>query len=340
MRIDPDSQYSGDARQLAYLDDALHRVRNIAGVEAAGVTDALPLGKNRTWGAGAKGIVYPPNQYPLAFVHIVTEGYFQAIGTPLKRGRDLTAHDGPDSPPVMLVNETLTRALWPSDNPIGKFIVGPCAKEREVVGVVSDVRHRALEQDSGSEMYIPMRQCGDRGWNLVVRSSLPVNTLAPAVESSLRSIAPELPVGGMRPLMQQVDQAVSARRFTGLLLTGFAGFALLLASLGIYGLISYSVTCRTQDIGIRMALGATALNVQVRIVSGTLVLASLGLVAGLTMSWALVRSASGLLYGIGAGDPVTFAAAAVILMAIAVLAGYLPARRVSGIDPLICLRAE
>ena len=341
MRIDPNSQYSGNARQLAYLNDALHRVRSIAGIRAAGLADALPLGKNRTWGAGAKGVTYPPNKYPLAFVRIITDGYLEAMGMSLKQGRDLTAHDTPDGAQVMLINETLARALWPGENPIGKVMVGGCAKERVVVGVVGDVRHMALEKDSGNEMYIPMRQCPDHGsWDLVVRSTLPFPSLAMAVEASLRPIAPDLPRGGMRPLTQLVDRAVSPRRFIVLLLTGFAAFALLLASLGIYGLISYSVNRRTQEIGVRMALGASPFDVQSRIVVRTLGLAGIGMLAGVVASWGVVRSVSSLLYGVAAGDPVTFGGAALILMAIAALAGYLPARRASKIDPMICLRAD
>ena len=306
------------------------------------LADSLPLGKNRTWGAGAKGKTYLPDTYPSAFVRLITEDYLKAMGMSLKQGRDFTAHDTPDSTQVMLVNETMARNIWPGENPIGKIIVGDCAKEREVVGVVNDVRHMALEKDSGNEMYIPMRQCQDslaRG-ELVVRSATPLASLASAVVASLRPIAPDLPKGGMHPLTQLVDRAVSPRRFLVLLLTGFAGFALLLASLGIYGLISYSVNRRTQEIGIRMALGASTFDVQQRIVVRTLGLAGLGIVAGAAVSWLLAGSIRTLLYGIKPGDPLTFAGTAFLLLAIAALAGYLPARRASKIDPMICLRAE
>jgi ABC-type antimicrobial peptide transport system permease subunit len=186
-----------------------------------------------------------------------------------------------------------------------------------------------------------MRQCPDYGsWDLVVRSRLPLAMLAASVEAGLRPIAPDLPKGGMQPLTQLVDRAVSPRRFIVLLLTGFAGFALVLASLGIYGLISYSVSQRTQEIGIRMALGASTFNVQSGIVLRTLGLAAAGMLAGIFVSWALAKSVSGLLFGVTSGDPPTFAAAALVLMTIAVLAGYLPARRASKIDPMICLRAD
>ena len=343
MRIDPSSAYSTEARKMAYIDDALNRVRGIPGVQAAGLADALPLGKNRRWGVGAKGVTYKQGEYPTSFVWIVSEGYVKAMGMSLKQGRDLTEQDThiPDSPPVMLVNESLAHALWPGESSVGKVIVGPCAKERVVVGVVGDVRHMALEKASGNEMYIPMRQCGDRGsWDLVVRSAMPLASLSSAVEGALRPIAPDLPKSGLRPLSMLVDQAVSPRRFIVLLLGGFAGFALLLASLGIYGLISYSVNMRTQEIGVRMALGASTYHVQSRIVLRTLGLAALGLLAGVGASWGLVRAVSGLLYGIPAGDPITFVGAALVLTGIAGVAGYLPARRASRIDPMICLRAE
>ena len=341
LRIDPSSQYNTEPLQQAYINDALHPVRRLPGVEAAGIADALPLGKNRTWGAGAKGVSYKPDEYPSAFVRIITDGYLTAVGTPLKQGRDIGEHDTQGSAPVILVNETMARALWPGQNPIGKVILGDCAKERVVVGVVADVRHMTLEKASGNEMYIPMRQCQDRGsWDLVVRSSLPLTALGPAVEASLRPIAPDLPRGSIRPLTQLVDRAVSPRRFIVFLLSGFAGFALLLASLGIYGLISYTVNRRTQEIGVRMALGASPYHVQSRIVLRTLALAATGMVAGVSLSWLLVRSVSGLLYGIPSGDPITFAGAALILTLIAGLAGYLPARRASKIDPMICLRSD
>jgi hypothetical protein len=272
---------------------------------------------------------------------MITDGYVKAMGMSLKKGRDLTEYDTTNSTPVILINETMARALWPGQNPIGQMLAGACGKERQVVGVVGDVRHMALEKGSGSEMYLPMRQCTDYGsWDLAIRSTLPLTVLASNVESSLRPIAPDLPKGGMRPLTQLVDRAVSPRRFIVSLLAGFAAFALILASLGIYGLISYSVNRRRQEIGIRMALGASTFDVQSRIVLRTLGLAALGLLVGVIISSGLARSVSGLLFGVTSGDPLTFLGAALVLMTIAVLAGYLPARRASKIDPMICLRAD
>jgi predicted permease len=341
VRIDPNSRYSSQAQKNAYMNEALRRVRAIPGVQAAGITDALPLGHNRTWGSPAKGQTYKRGEYPVSFVRIISDGYFKAMGIPLREGRDLTESDGPAGTAAILVNETLARRLWPGQNAIGQIISGDCGKERQVIGVVRDVRHLALERSSGSEMYIPMRQCEDYGsWDLVVRSRLPLTVLNSQVDASLRPIAPDLPKVSMRPLTQLVDRSVSPRRFTVLLLSGFAAFALVLASLGIYGVISYSVNRKTQEIGIRIALGASTSKVQGRIVMQTLGLAAIGMALGAMASSGLARSLSGLLFGITYGDPVTFSASAAVLLLVAGLAGYLPARRAARIDPMVALRTD
>jgi ABC-type antimicrobial peptide transport system permease subunit len=241
----------------------------------------------------------------------------------------------------MLVNETMATRLWPGQDPIGKFVLGPCAKERRVVGVVGDVRHLALEQASGNEMYIPLRQCPDQpSSDLVVRSTLADAAITRSIRETLKPIAPNIGGNEFRALQQLVDRSVSPRRFTVTMLGAFAVFALMLASLGIYALISYSVNQRTQEIGIRMALGASAADVQRRIVVQTLTLAAAGMAIGVAASWLLGRSMSGLLYGVTATDPVTFAVMLSVLTVVAAIAGYIPARRASRIDPLVALRVE
>jgi predicted permease len=340
IRIDPDRRFENAEQRNAYYNDVLRRVKEVPGVESAGITDSLPLGRNRTWGAPAKGVTYERGRFPLAFPRIVSDNYITAMGIPLRAGRDISPHDTPAGEPVMLVNETMARALWPGQDAIGKFVLGPCAKERRVVGIVSDVRHLALEQESGNEMYLPLRQCGDLpSADLVVRSSLPPEHMALAVRAALRPIAPNLP-GNFRTLRELVDKSVSPRSFLVLLLGGFAVFALVLASLGIYALISYSVSQRTQEIGIRMALGASARDVQARIVAQTLSLAAMGMVLGTIVSWLSVRSAGSLLFGVTPRDPATFAAMLGVLTCVALVAGYLPARRASRVDPMVALRAE
>jgi predicted permease len=341
VRVDPDAQYETREKRLAYIDEVLRRVRELRGVEGAGITDALPLGKNRSWGVRAKGVTYARGTAPVAFPRMVSDGYLAAMGIPLKAGRDISPQDTIAGEQVIVVNETMARILWPGQDPIGKFVTNTCGYERKVVGVVGDVRHLALEQRSGNEMYIPLRQCGDLpSTDLVVRSSQATAPLVAAVRDTLKPLAPNLPANAVRTIQQLVDRSVSPRRFVVLMLGGFAAFALILASLGIYALISYSVSQRTQEIGIRMALGASARDVKARIVGQTLRLAAIGMAIGMAASWALAQSLSGLLFGVTATDPATFAAMLLVLAIVATLAGYVPARRAARIDPLVALRAE
>jgi predicted permease len=261
------------------------------------------------------------------------------MGIPLKEGRDFTPRDTNDAEQVVIINETLAKRLWPDRSAIGQIAL--VAGERRVVGVVGDVRHLALEQGAGNEFYLPLKQIGERpSADLVVRTTLPVETLAATVRNVLRPIQPDLPGNDFRTLQTIVDKSVSPRRFTVLLLAGFAAFALALASLGIYGVISYSVGQRAQEIGIRMALGASAGQLQRRIVLQTLGLAAIGIAIGGVGSWLLARTMSTLLYDVTASDPATFAAMVAVLVTVAAVAGYLPARRASRMDPMIALRAE
>jgi predicted permease len=338
LRIDPNSSYKTQEAQNAYFTEALHRVMDIPGVEGAGLSDSLPLGHNRGWGIAAKGVQYTPETYPNGFPRIISDGYFHAMGIPLKKGRDFTERDTKGALNVIILNETCARNLWPGEDPIGK-IVRADNPERTVVGVVGDVHHMTLEEGSGNEFYIPMRQTQDFGTvDLVVRTSLPTAELASRLREALLPIEPNLPTANMRTLQTMVDRAVSPRKFVVWLLGGFAGFALVLASLGIYAVISYSVSQRTQEIGIRMALGASAETLQRSILLQTLGLAGIGMVVGIVASWALARTLSGLLFGVTSSDPVTFAGMLVILTGVAALAGYLPARRASRIDPMSALR--
>ena len=339
VRVDPDSSYSTQAQLNAYIDDVLLRVRAVPGIAAAGLTDALPLGRNRSWGAPAKGQVYPRGKFPIAFVRVVSDGYLKALGIALVVGRDISERDTPSGDPVIVINQTMARTLWPGQNAIGQTM--RACGERHVVGVVGDVRHLALEQSSGMEMYLPMRQCTDiSSLDLVIRTSLAPAELAASVRAALKPIAPNLPGKEFRTLQQLVDKAVSPRRFVVLLLGGFALFALLLASLGIYGVVSYGVNQRTQEIGIRMALGASAARLQAGIIGQTLGLAAAGMLIGAAASRVLARALGGLLFGVTADDPLTFLGMSLVLTLVAVAAGYLPARRASRIDPSIALRAS
>ena len=339
LRVDPDSRYSTQAQQNAYFDDVLRSARAVPGVNAAGLSDALPLGRNRSWGSPAKGHVYARGEFPTSYVRVVSDGYIGAMGIPLRAGRDFTERDTPASEQVILVNESLARRLWPNEDAVGKVMLA-CG-ERRVVGIVGDVRHLALEQGSGNEMYLPIRQCRDfASVDLVVRTKMEPAQLAAGVRAALRPLDPSLPANDFRPLQTLVDKAVSPRRFTVLLLGGFAAFALILASLGIYAVISYSVSQRTQELGIRMALGASALDLQSRIIGQTLALAAAGMALGAVASWMLSRAFSGMLYGVTATDPETFLGMLAVLTLVSALAGYIPARRASRLDPMLALRAD
>jgi predicted permease len=339
LRIDPNATYSTQAQRNAYFTEALHRVLDVPGIEAAGLSDALPLGRNRSWGIAAKGQVYKRGEYPDAFVRIVSDGYFHAMGIPLRAGRDFSERDAPGSLPVIVINQTLARVLWPGQDPLGQIVAVDV--DRTVVGMVGDVRHLALEQGSGSEFYLPIRQTQDySSVDLVVRTALPPQDLASRVREALKPLDPNLPTVGFRTLQQLVDKAASPRRFVVVLLGGFASFALILASLGIYALISYSVSQRNQEIGIRMALGASPAIVRRLILGETLRLAGVGVAIGLGAALVSTRLAASLLYGVTPTDPLTFGAMVVTLGAVAATAGYLPAIRAARIEPMSLLRAE
>jgi predicted permease len=290
---------------------------------------------------GAKGQTYPKGQYPNAFVRIVSDGYMKAMGVPVKEGREFEERDGPDAERVMMINETMARRLFPGESAIGKEIRACGPGFSKVVGVVGDVRHLALEQGAGNEAYFSIRQCGDfASVDLVTRTKLTTAELAPALRSELRQLVPELPGNDFRPLEGLVDKAVSPRRFVVWLLGGFAAFAVVLASLGIYAVVGYAVSQRTQEIGIRMALGASATGLQAGIVGRTLGLAALGMLAGTAVSWAAARAMGGLLFGVTATDPATFGGMLAVLTCVAALASWAPARRAARIDPAVALRAE
>ena len=339
LRIDPGSEYSTQARRNAYFDEALRLVQNTPGIEACGLTDVLPLEGDRSWGVAGVGQVYERENHPSAFVRIVSNGYFKAMGIPLLAGRDFTEHDGASSEKVIIINNTLARRLWPDQNPIGQMVTQEGG--RRVVGVVGDVRHVAVEQESGSEMYLPIRQTNDfSAVELVVRTSLPEATAGTTIRAALKPLDPNLGSKEFRPLQQLVDKATSPRRFVVMMLAGFSGFSLVLAALGIYAVISYSVQQRTQEIGIRTALGASPRSVQARIMFDTLRLAAIGLGIGLCGSLIMTRSLASLLFGVNSFDPASFTATVVVLVVVATIAGYLPARRASQIDPINALRSN
>jgi predicted permease len=329
-------------RRAAYFDEALRLARATPGVEAAGLADLLPLEDDRGRMVAGRGQTYAEGEYPQAFVRVVSDGYREVLGLRLVAGRDVTAADRPASEGVVLVNETLARTLWPGQDPIGQFLLADGIRgggpPRRVVGVVNDVRHLGPEADAGLELYLPIRQTRDyAGIQLVVRSPQAVGSLGPALRAGLGPLAADIS-GQLRRLETFVDRATAPRRVLALMLAGFALFALLLASLGIYAVVAYGVGRRRQEFGIRLALGASPGDVQRRVLSDTLRLALAGLACGLPAAWLVSRLMQDLLFGVTPADPATFAGMVAVLGAMALVAAYVPARRASRLDPTRTLR--
>lgn len=324
------------ARRGAILQEILRNIDSIPGVESAGITDMLPLGRNRSWGLKAKGRAYRKGENLSALVRIVTPDYLSAMGMHLRKGRDFTWQDTPKSAQVVIINEAAARRFWPGEDPVGRIAL--VDGETRVIGVISNVREHSLEVPAGPEMYLPVTQADPEGAELVVRTKLPPEALDSSVMKTLRSLNPAQPAAELRPLQQIVDHAVSPRRFFVLLVVSFAVLGLVLASLGIYGVISYSVTRRTQEIGIRMALGATAPQVQFTVIAKALRLAVIGIAFGTIGSFVVAKWIASLLFGTRPADPATFAGIVLLLGVVSLIAGYIPARRASHIDPMIALR--
>ena len=335
-RIDSGGKYSNAAQRVAFYDRLVRSVETVPGVESAGITDALPLSRDRSWSVHVNGVVYPKG-WPDSHPRLIDWRYLKTMKIPFIAGRDFDERDTATSDSVVIVNEKMARELWPNRNPIGQIVlVGN--DPRKVVGEVGNVRHQALEEEGGLEMYLPITQSGNGSVELVVRTRMPVESLASSVRTTLRSVDPGLPTAEYQELGELIDKAVSPRRFMMFLLGAFAIAALLLASIGIYGVVSYTVRQRTQEIGIRMALGASAALVQRQVMTQTIALVSSGIAIGIVAALLLARLTASLLYQMEPTDPVSFIATVAVLLAVAVLAGYLPARRASRVDPMSALR--
>ncbi len=325
---------------MAYYDAVVASVEAVPGVTSVGLVDALPMGRNRTWGSRVVGKEYEDDEGESFFPHIVDHRYLSAMEIPLVKGRLFTADDNVDGPPVVIVNETAARTMFPGgiDAAIGQRIA--LRNEVEVVGIVADVKHRALELMPDNEVYLPMAQVPDFGTlDLVVRSDLPASVLAASVGTAIGTVDPELPTEDYRTMTSVVERAVSSRRLTLQLLVAFAASALLLAALGIYAVLSYSVTERTKEIGIRKALGESASDIRRGLVSRTIGLAVAGIVLGGLTALAGGRALESLLYGVEPTDPVTFTAMVAIVLGVAFLSALVPAIRASRTDSATALRS-
>ena len=324
-------------KRAEIFQQVIVRVSAVPGVQAAGISDYLPLGPNRSWDTPVpKGKVFAPGELPEPLVYVVTPGFLRAMGIALQ-GRDFTWADGRNSERVIIINASMARRFWPGEDPVGKILMRGDEQDR-VIGVVDDVHEESLESSLGAQVYYPCTQQGPSRAQLVVRSSLPPSVLAPTVLRALRELNPNQSASEYRPIRTIVDRAVSPRRFFMLLVAAFAGLGLLLATLGIYGVISYSVTRQRPEIGVRMALGATAGRVQRQVLANTLRLALAGIALGTLIAFIVARAIASLLFATSPWDFPSYLGMALALLAVALASGYIPARRASSINPMEALR--
>ncbi|MFN7927330.1 MAG: FtsX-like permease family protein [Blastocatellia bacterium] len=343
----PANKYKDAPQRVQFYQQALQQIRALPGVVAAGAVAVLPMsGMNSSGSFNIEGRQVPPNQsMPHGDRWTASVDYFTTMKIPLVRGRFFEERDGADAPGVAIIDETMARKYWPDEDPLGKRITferdaqgNP--KYREIVGIVGHAKHRNLEGDSRVQYYLPHAQVGNANMFLAIRTQGEPTNLTAAVRNTIRSFDKDLPLFRVTVMEQLVADSMAQRRFAMMLLGIFAGVALALAAVGLYGVMSYTVTQRSHEIGIRMALGAQRGDVVKMIVRQGAGLAALGVVIGLGGAFALTRLMANLLFGIKASDPLTFVVIALSLTLIALLACFIPARRATKVDPLIALRYE
>jgi putative ABC transport system permease protein len=340
----PRPRYPDAGRVGAFQRTLLERLRNTAGIESAGMTAYLPLsGDDNGWAFFIEG--RPPKPlgvFDVAKYRAVSDGYFAAIGMPLVRGRDFTTADDDRAPLAVVINESMARTYWGPQNPVGQRLRFGGPAWRTVIGVVGDVRHEGLDGDLKPEMYVPFAQAPNVETvpTVVVRTVADPVAMTGQVRNAVSAIDGTLPVDQIRTMEQVVSASVQGPRFRTMLLVVLAVLALMIASMGVYSVTSYSVTQRTRELGIYQAIGATPGDVRRMVLGRTTASIAMGIGLGLLGSFALTRLMAGFLFGVDALDPPTFAGVTVLVLAIASLAGYIPARRATRIDPMAALRYE
>jgi putative ABC transport system permease protein len=342
----PDYKYGEPERRDAFYQQLLEQVRAVPGVKAAGAVSVLPLsGQNQSGSFRIEGREVPQGQMsPHGDRWVATSDYFRAMSVPLVRGRYFTDRDTEDAPGVAIVDESMARKYWPGEDPIGKRITFEGGPEnprwREIVGIVGHVRHRGLEGESRVQYYVPYRQRPVSNMFLVAQATGDPTQIAGAVRGAIRALDADLPVYRVTTMERLVADSLAQRRFAMLLLGVFAALALVLAAVGLFGVIAYVVTRRTHEIGVRLALGAQRADVLRLVLGHGMGMALVGVGIGLVAAFALARLISGLLYGVSATDPLTFVGVGLLLVGVAFLASYIPARRATRVDPMIALRYE
>lgn len=343
----PEPKYAQFERRSAFYTDLVQRVQALAGVRSAAVTTNLPLYRQgNSISISIEGRpAPPPGQELIVVTRIISPGYFDTMSIPLLKGRPLTDQDTETTPNAVVISETMARRFWPGEDPVGKRIAAGRAQTPEdwihVVGVVKDVRQFELNAEPRPQMYLSYRQAGFFApRDLVVKTDVDPAGMAATVRKAVWDIDKDQPVSNIRTMEEILADSIARQRFSMLLLAIFAGVALVLAGVGIYGVMSYSVAQRTREIGIRMALGAQRGAVLKLAVGYGMKLVIIGIVVGLIAAFALTRVMSTLLFGVTATDPVTFTLISLLLVAVAALASYIPARRATKVNPIIALRYE
>jgi putative ABC transport system permease protein len=338
----PQYKYKTDAQQIAFSDQALGHIRSVPSVEAAGTVTFLPL--SGWWGGrtvSLEGLPTHEDQRPMALWSSVTPDYFRALGIPLLKGRFFTDRDSQGASQVAIISKSLARQLAPNAGPLGKRLnVDGVKGVVKVVGVVGDVHQRGMTSQVASEIYLPFSQAPMWIICFAIRTATNPTGLAKTVEGAIWAVDKDQSVGYVMPMNELASESMAPQGVTVLLLGVFAGMALILAAVGIYGVIAYSAGQRTHEIGVRMALGAQGRDVFELVVSEGLVLVLAGIVIGLAGALGLTRVIAGLLYGVGPRDPVVFTLVPLVLAALALFASYLPARRATKVDPMVALRHE
>jgi len=340
----PRNDYPEAVQKRIFFEQLLERAAAIPGVQSVGATHILPLSGAYSCDSFMRDDrPLPPDDRPCAEIRLITPDYFRTLGISLTRGRMFTERDNSGAGQVVMINEAMAEKFWPGEDPIGKRLTPDSGTtvSREIVGVVRDVKHFGLDMEAKPEYYIPYNQDPwSSALNIAMRTTADPASLSQAVRSEVRALDSTLPVRNVRTMEQMVQRSVAEPRFRTLLLGVFAGVALLLSVLGIYGVMSWSVAQRTREVGVRMALGAAPADILKLLVGQAMIVAVIGVSLGLCAALMLTRVLASFLFEVNATDPVTFVAVSVLLIAAALLACYVPARRATKVDPMIALRYE